>query len=59
MKYKKKCKHKYNININTNIATTSRKQPFRGVLRTSCSENIQQIYRRTLKPKCDFNKVVL
>ena len=24
-----------------------------------CSENMQQIYRRTLLPKCDFNKVAL
>ena len=23
----------------------------------SCSENIQQIYRRTSMPKCDFNKI--
>ena len=26
-------------------------------LRKRCSENMQQIYRRTPKPKCDFNKV--
>ena len=31
----------------------------RGVLRKSCSENMQQIYRRTPMPKCDFNKVAL
>ena len=31
------------------------KQPFRGVLRKRCSENMQQIYRRTPMPKCDFN----
>ena len=30
------------------------KQPSRGVLRKSCSENMQQIYRRTHMPKCDF-----
>ena len=24
-----------------------------------CSENMQQIYKRTPMPKCDFNKVVL
>ena len=29
----------------------------RGVLRKRCSENTQQIYRRTLVTKCDFNKV--
>ena len=33
-----------------------RKQPTRGVLKTRCSENMQQIYRRTPMPKCDFNK---
>ena len=35
------------------------KQPFRGVPRKRCSENMQQIYRRTSLPKCDFNKVAL
>ena len=33
-------------------------QPFRSVLGKRCSENMQQIYRKTLIPKCDFNKVV-
>ena len=33
------------------------KQPTRGVLRKRCSENMQQIYRRTTMPKCDFSKV--
>ena len=33
------------------------KQPSRDVPRKRCSENIQQIYRRTPMPKCDFNKV--
>ena len=33
------------------------KQPFRGVLSKRCSENMQQIYRRTPMLKCDFNKV--
>ena len=32
-------------------------EPSRGVLRKRCSENVQQIYKRTLTPKCDFNKV--
>ena len=31
------------------------KQPPRGVLKKRCSENMQQIYRRTTMPKCDFN----
>ena len=34
-------------------------QPPRGVPRNRCSENMQQIYRRTPMPKCDFNKVAL
>ena len=34
-----------------------KKQPPRGVLKNSCSENMQQIYRRTPMPKSDFNKV--
>ena len=33
------------------------KQPPRGILEKRCSENMQQIYRRTPMPKCDFNKV--
>ena len=33
------------------------KEPSRGVPTKSCSENMQQIYRRTPMPKCDFNKV--
>ena len=33
------------------------KQPPRGILKKRCSENMQQIYRRTPMPKCDFNKV--
>ena len=33
------------------------KQPFRVVSKKRCSENMQHIYRRTPKPKCDFNKV--
>ena len=35
------------------------KQPFRGVLRKKCFENMQQIYKRTSMSKCDFSKVVL
>ena len=31
----------------------------RCVLKKRCSENMQQIYRRTPMPKCDFNKVAL
>ena len=35
------------------------KQSPKGVLSKSCSENTQQIYRRTPMSKCDFNKVAL
>ena len=35
------------------------KHPPRGVPRKRCSEYIQEIYRRTPMPKCDFNKVAL
>ena len=34
-----------------------RKQPSWDVLGKRCFENMQQIYRRTPIPKCDFNKV--
>ena len=30
------------------------KQPLRGVFEKRCSENMQQIYRRTPMPKCNF-----
>ena len=33
------------------------KQPFRGVLRKRCSEDMQQIYSRTPMSKCEFNKL--
>ena len=36
-------------------ANFPQKQPARGVPRKRCSENMQQIYRRTPTPKCDFN----
>ena len=35
------------------------KQPFRGVPTKSCSENMQQIYRRTLMSKCNFIEITL
>ena len=37
-----------------NIIYNKQKQPFRGVLTKSSSENMQQIYRRTPMPKCNF-----
>ena len=38
-------------------AANHQKQPSRGVPRKKCSENMQQIYKRTPMAKCDFNKV--
>ena len=40
----------------TNLHTVQ-KQPPRGVLKKRCSENMQEIYRRTRMSKCDFNKL--
>ena len=39
------------------IANKRQKQPSRDVLMKRCSENMQQIYRGTTMPKCDFSKV--
>ena len=41
------------------LAYICQKQPPRGVPRERCSENVQQIYRKTPMPKGDFNKVAL
>ena len=35
------------------------KQLSRGILKKRCSENMQQIYRRTLMLKYGFNKIAL
>ena len=43
----------------TNKIRTFQKQPSISVLIKRCSENIEQVYRRTTMPKCDFNKVAL
>ena len=37
--------------------TLQQKQLFIGAFRKKCSESVQQIYRRSPMPKCDFNKV--
>ena len=37
--------------------TKLQKQLRRGVLIKRCSENLQQIYRKTPISKCDFNKI--
>ena len=39
--------------VNENIQAV----PSRVVLRKRCFKNMQQIYKRTHMPKCDFNKV--
>ena len=36
------------------ITYKDQKQPPKGVSRKRCSENMQQIYRRTPMPKCDL-----
>ena len=43
----------------TYLVFKCQKQPSKSVLRKSCSENMQQIYRKRPMPKCDFNKVAL
>ena len=50
----------FNFSVWRNVCLTIlfQKQPCSGVLRKRCSENMQQIYRRTLIPKYDFTKVV-
>ena len=45
------------IRVSKRYFSLTQKEPSRGVLRKRCSENMQQIYRRTRMPKCDFNKV--
>ena len=41
------------------VELVNQKHSSRGVLEKRCSENMQQIYRRTPMPKCDFKKVDL
>ena len=38
-----------------NQSLSIQKQSFKGVLIKRCSEYMQQIYKRTLMPKCDFH----
>ena len=47
------------LHVCFNFVSIFQKQPFRGVLRKKCSENMQQNYRRTPMPNFDFNKVAL
>ena len=46
-----------NIDLKVEDAKKLQKQPVRVVLRKRCSENMQQIYKRTPMLKCAFNKV--
>ena len=41
------------------IISTTQKQPPRRFPWKRCFENMQQIYRRTPMPKCDFSKVAM
>ena len=41
------------------ISLTVQKQPSRSVLKKRCSENMQQIYKKTPILKCNFNKVAV
>ena len=47
----------YIVAMGTKLRFNFQKQPSVGVLIKSCSENMQQMYRRTPMPKCDFNKI--
>ena len=51
------CTIKVKKSLNRNVIRKIQKQVSKDVLRRKCSENMQQIYRRTPMPKCDFNKV--
>ena len=56
-KYDRDIRHERVKLQNIMIFFSTQKQPSRGVFIKRCSENMQQIYRRTPTPKCDFNKV--
>ena len=45
------------LQVNEFMQSEIQKQLSRSVPRTKCSENMQRIYKRTPKPKCDFIKV--
>ena len=50
---------KNNASVKRSVADFIQKNQSSGVIRKRCSENMKQIYRWTLRPKCHFNKVVL
>ena len=41
------------------LLTPNQKLPSIGVLIKRCSENVQEVYKKTPMLKCDFNKVAL
>ena len=43
--------------MGASLKTNLQKQPSRGVLKKRSSEYMQEIYRRTHMPKCDFRQV--
>ena len=47
------------LSCNAMLTAHLQKQPSRGAFWKRCPENMQQIYKRTPMPKCDFNKVAL
>ena len=57
MKLVKRNSEKSNISFYLNFEANIKKQPLRAVPGKGCSEHMQQIFRRTPMPKCDFNKV--
>ena len=42
------------VQLESPLNSLYQRQPFRGVLRKMCSENMQQIYRRIPMPKCNL-----
>ena len=51
--------HKYLIVSEILVTAAGQKQPPRAVLKKRYSEHMQQIYRKTLMSRCDFNKIPL
>ena len=45
------------VTIGGKMRIPKTKQLSRGVFRKRCFENMQQIFKKTPMPKCDFNKV--
>ena len=54
-----KVKNKIKKEFETKPVYNEQKQSSRGVLKKKYSKNMQQMYRRKPRSKCDFNKVAL